>query len=152
MSSNPLVPRYSIELVREKSIKIEEYTGLSNSRMAADIFKKLSDPKDRELLMVATLDSKNKIIGVNVVSVGSLASSIVHPREVLKMAIQQNAAAIIIGHNHPSGEISPSHEDRDSMGRMLAASKIMGIRLLDAVIVNPDTNDYFSFADAGLLQ
>lgn len=149
MNANPLIPRYTIELVREGSVKIEDYASLSSSATAADIFKKLSDPKDRELFMVATLDSKNKIIGVNVVHIGGLVASYVHPRETLKMAIQQNAAAIIIGHNHPSAVTNPSQEDRDVTRRISEACKILGIRFLDSIIVSPESKEYFSFADVG---
>ncbi len=82
-----------------------------------------------------TLNTKNNITGINVVSIGSLNSSLVHPREVFKAAILGNAAAIILAHNHPSGDPSPSPEDLEITRRLVEAGKILGIEVLDHVII-----------------
>ena len=97
------------------------------------------------------LDRKNKMIGVNTVSVGSLTASVVHPREVFKPAILGNAAAVICGHKHPSGDPQPSQEDRALTTRLVDAGKLLGIQVLDHVIVGDGTAGYFSFADEELL-
>ncbi len=74
-----------------------------------------------------------------------------HPREAFKPAVLlENAAAVVFMHNHPSGDPAPSREDRECTNRLMAAAKILGIRVLDHVIFGGET-DYFSFADAGLL-
>jgi len=98
------------------------------------------------------LDQKNKIIGINTVSVESLTASVVHSREVFKPAILSNAAAIILAHNHPSGQPQPSQEDRILTVRLVAAGKLLGISVLDHVIIGDGTSAYFSFADEGLLD
>src|SRR5439155_1910901 len=97
------------------------------------------------------LDQKNKVIGINTVSVGSLTASICHPREIYKPAILSNAASIICGHNHPSGDCQPSREDRALTTRLVEAGKLLGIAVLDHIIVGDGTSAYFSFADEGLL-
>ncbi len=95
------------------------------------------------------LDSKNLVIGLNVVSVGSLSASIVHPREVLKPAILCNSAALVLVHGHPSGDPTPSQEDIRMTERINKACEILGIKLLDHVIIgNPDS---YSFQNAGCL-
>lgn len=81
------------------------------------------------------LDTQNRVIGINTVSIGILDSSLVHPREVYKPAIIANASAsIILAHNHPSGDPMPSHEDRRVTERLVQAGKILGIEVLDDVI------------------
>jgi DNA repair protein RadC len=106
---------------------------------------------DREHFVVLMLDQKNKVIGINTVSIGSLTASIVHPREVFKPAILSNAAALILAHNHPSGQPQPSQEDRVLTVRLVAAGKLLGISVLDHVIIGDGTSAYFSFADENLL-
>ena len=101
-----------------------------------------------ENLWLITLDTKNNITGIFTVSAGSLNASIVHPREVFKRAVLQNAASIIICHNHPSGDATPSAEDIATTKRIYDAGKILGIELLDHVIVGD--NEYISLKERGL--
>src|SRR5262249_19479050 len=108
------------------------------------------DPKT--VLRHALLNQKNRVVGVNTVSIGSLTASVVHPREVFKPAILSNAAAIILAHNHPSGQPQPSQEDRVLTVRLVAAGKLLGISVLDHVVIGDGTSAYFSFADEGLLD
>ncbi len=143
------IPKYRINLIREATVAFESKR-FSSSR---DVFKTFKDEMltyDREHFLAVMLDSKNNVIGVNDVSIGSLSTSVVHPREVYKAAIGLNAAAIMFLHNHPSGDCVPSREDRECTQRLYEAGKILGIRVLDHLVVGE--NDYFSFADAGLLQ
>ena len=102
---------------------------------------------DREQFLVACLDAKHAIIGVNVVSIGSLSISIVQPREVFKPAILLNSAAIICSHNHPSGDPEPSSEDRVLTARLRQAGDLIGITILDHIILGDDRT--YSFADQG---
>ena len=106
---------------------------------------------DREHFVVILLDQKHGVIGINTVSVGSLTAGIVHPREVFKPAILANAASIICGHNHLSGDPQPSREDRAITTKLVDAGKLLGIDVLDHVIIGAEGR-YFSFGDAGVLE
>ena len=106
---------------------------------------------DREHMVVMTLNTKNSINAIHTVSIGTLNASIVHPRDVFKVAILTNAASIIICHNHPSGDPSPSIEDRDVTSRIYEAGKIIGIELVDHSIVSDNKDKYLSFKEKGLL-
>ncbi|MDO7285918.1 DNA repair protein RadC [Shouchella clausii] len=106
--------------------------------------------EDREILLVMLLDIKNKVIAAHRCHVGSLNSSIVHPREVFKAAILNNAASIIVSHNHPSGDATPSKEDIQVTKRLKEAGLILGIELLDHVIVTYSGN-YTSLRDRGII-
>ena len=103
----------------------------------------------KEYFFSLHLNSKNQLVREVLVSVGSLSTSIVHPREVFSPAVRDSSAALIFLHNHPSGDPAPSREDRESTQRLRQAGSILGIRVLDHIILGHD--DYFSFADAGLL-
>ena len=98
------------------------------------------------------LNSKNEIIGLNIVSTGDLSSAKVHPREVLKPAILSNSAAMILSHNHPSGNLSPSPEDIEITSTIVQASKIMGIQVHEHLIISMQDDSYFSFADHGIIK
>jgi DNA repair protein RadC len=106
---------------------------------------------DREHFVVILLNQKNRAIGVNAFSVGSLTASIVHPREVFTDAILSNAALSICGHNHPSTDCQPSKEDRVITTRRVEADRLLGISVLDHVIIGGEGR-YFSFADENMLQ
>ena len=108
------------------------------------------DGVDREHFVLLMLDQKNHVIGIHTVSMGSLTASIVHPREVYKAAILANAAAIVCGHNHPSGDTVPSQEDRAMTQRLVNAGTLLGINVVDHIIIGREGR-YFSFADEGLL-
>ena len=95
------------------------------------------------------LDGKNRILCCDLVSVGSLNQSIVHPREVFKTSCLSNAAAIILIHQHPTGDPNPSSEDLAITRRLKEAGEIMGIKILDHIIVGD--GEYLSFVERGLL-
>lgn len=94
---------------------------------------------DREHFRVLYLDRKNGLLAMEDVSIGSLHSSIVHPREVFKTAVKKSAAAIILVHNHPSGDPGPSREDIEVTRRLIEAGNIMGIEVLDHIIIGDNT-------------
>ncbi|MGI5880858.1 MAG: RadC family protein [Syntrophomonadaceae bacterium] len=104
---------------------------------------------DRERFRVLYLDRKNGIILWEDVSVGGLHSSIVHPREVFKTAVKNSAASIILIHNHPSGDPTPSKEDVETTKGLIEAGKIMGINVLDHIIIGYDS--YCSLKNKGLI-
>jgi len=145
---------YRVSLVRDEHIKFEQ-TRLSTSSEAQSVIRNLIVDRgqpDREQFCVLLLDTKNKTIGLNIVSTGGLSSATVHPREVLKPAILSNAAAIILAHNHPSGELTPSPQDKAITKRIIQASEIMGITVHEHLIISMEDERYFSFADAGLIK
>jgi DNA repair protein RadC len=90
---------------------------------------------DREEFRVLLLDAKNRVIGVEIVSIGTLTASLIHPREGLKAAIVRSAASIILVHNHPTGVPTPSREDIDITERFVEAGRVIGIDVLDHVII-----------------
>ena len=139
-------PRYRVTLVCET-----EGTGstepIRDSRTAATLFRPCFDGLDREHFVVCGLDAKHRVIGINVVSVGSLSLSIVHPREVFKALILANAKAFICAHNHPSNDSEPSGEDIAVTQMLREAGKLLGIPLLDHVILVSDT--FYSFQASG---
>jgi DNA repair protein RadC len=144
-----ILPRYRIMLVRESEDSFTKYPKFQNSRELFETFREELVALDREHFVLITLDSKNRTIGYHTISIGSLSTSVVHPRECLKAALLDSAAAVVFLHNHPSGDPAPSREDRDCTNRLVEASKILGIRVLDHIVFGE--SDYFSFADAGLL-
>lgn len=103
--------------------------------------------RERERFLVLCLNTRNELVREVVVSVGSLNASIVHPREVFKPALACSAAAIVIAHNHPSGDPSPSREDREVTRTIAEAGRVLDLPLHDHVIVGADS--YFSFRDSG---
>ncbi len=138
------VPRYRVMLVRDNRA-LPPSSPLTNSVTAAAILRPLFAGLDREQFLVCGLDAKHSIIGVNIVSIGSLTLAIVHPREVFKPLILMNAAAWMCAHNHPSGDVAPSQEDRVLTSRLKQGAELLGIRLLDHLILTAEC--YYSFAD-----
>lgn len=102
-----------------------------------------------EVFKVILLDAKHAIMRETTVSEGSLTLSIVHPREVFTLAVRESAAAVIFLHNHPSGDPTPSQEDRVLTARLVSAGEVLGIRVLDHLVVGDGC--YISFADQGWL-
>ena len=142
------VPIYRVTLVREGRVPCYNQQIRSSADASTLLHTYLADV-DREHFVIILLNQKNRVIGVNTVSMGSLTASIVHPREVFKGAILSNAASIICGHNHPSTDCQPSKEDRAITARLVEAGKLLGISILDHVIIGGDGR-YFSFADENL--
>ncbi|TAJ31779.1 MAG: DNA repair protein RadC [Nitrospirae bacterium] len=140
------VPRYRISLVRETGYPAPSRL-ITDSLSAAAALRPLFEGLDREQFAVCCLDAKHAIIGVNIVSTGSLTLCIVHPREVFKPAILMNACALICVHNHPSGDPTPSQEDQVLTARLRTASDHLGITVLDHLILGDER--IYSFADHG---
>ena len=103
----------------------------------------------KEYFLTVTLNGGHEVIQIRVASVGTVSKAIVHPREIFSEAIKENAAAIIVCHNHPSGNCTPSDEDIKTTSVLMEAADILGIALLDHVIF--DKTSYFSFVENGLL-
>lgn len=142
-------------MVYENRVKKHRYTFLQDlperidePSAAAAVFKQFLEDQDREHFAALLLDRRGKIIGYHTVSIGSLSSSVVHPRETFKMAILASASSIILGHNHPSGDVTPSQEDIGVTNRLIEAGKILGIEVLDHVIIG---DGHFSFKEKGMM-
>lgn len=103
-----------------------------------------------EQFRVVLLDAKGRVIGEELISQGTLTSSMVHPREVFAPAIRQSAHSVIVVHNHPSGDPTPSADDREITTRLVDAGHIVGIRVVDHVVIGDGT--YVSFQERGLLE
>jgi DNA repair protein RadC len=99
----------------------------------------------KEQFIVILLNGKNKVIGTEVISEGSLSSSVVHPREVYASALLHHAAAIMVAHNHPSGDPKPSDEDREITSLLAQSGKVLGIPLVDHIVIGDGT--YYSFLE-----
>lgn len=104
---------------------------------------------DREHFRVVSLSTKNHVLGISPISIGSLNSSLVHPRECFKEAIRRNSNAIILLHNHPSGDPTPSKEDIEVTRRLVDGGKILGIEVLDHVVIGD--NRYVSLKERGII-
>ena len=141
---------YELRVIRERKAGYDLRTLFRSSQQIYETFRERFERADREEFVVLLLDAKNKQLGFHVVSVGSLTSSIVHPREVYKAAILGNAAAIICLHNHPSGDPTPSAEDVAITNRLRQVGDILGIKVLDHVVIGD--GQYVSFVDDGYLE
>ncbi len=106
--------------------------------------------RDREHFVVVYLDTRHRVTGVETVAVGCLNASLVHPREVFKGAVLRSAAAVIVAHNHPSGDPSPSGEDRSLTARLAACGRLLGIDLLDHIVYGD--GDWVSLRENGWPQ
>jgi DNA repair protein RadC len=122
---------------------------ISRPEDAADLLQSFLAGADRENFVVLLLDTKNKVVGINTVSIGTLNSAVVHPREVFKPAILANAASIILAHNHPSGDPAPSKEDVAVSKKLMEAGRLLEIEVLDHIIVGDDC--FLSMKQKGLI-
>ena len=119
------------------------------ARLAQDFIKSHDD--DKEHFWVVLLNQKHRYLMHTEVSMGNQSASLVHPREVFGPAVREGAAAIVCVHNYPSGEPTPSREDRELTTRLKECGQLLGIELLDHVIVGNGTGRWFSFRDVGEL-
>ena len=142
------VPIVNVKLVKEKSI-LYSPRRISTSEDIVRLVRNEIEDKDRECCLVVCLTAKNEPINIHTLSIGSLSSSIVHPREVFKVGILANAYSIVLIHNHPSGDATPSKEDEHITARIKEASKILGIPLIDHIIVGD--GEHTSLKELGYL-
>lgn len=149
LQSQPLnhLPVISLRMVREKTIQYGSNEPITSAKQAFEIFREFMADNDRESMWLACLDVRNKITCLHRVSEGTLNASLSHPREIYKVAVLSNSAHILLAHNHPSGDPSPSSDDISITRRIREAGDILGIKLLDHIIVGDDR--FYSFAEAG---
>ncbi len=134
---------------RFRSRRMETMERFTSPRQVFDYFHHAYRDARKEYFFVLLLDGKNRIIRKVPISEGSLNQSIVHPREVFNPAVRDSAAAVILIHNHPTGDPAPSREDTEITRRLKEAGDLLGIRVLDHIIIGDER--YTSFADLGLL-
>lgn len=140
----------SLELGRRMAVALREHNVDITS--PADVFNFMAEEMrylEQEEFRVIFLNIKNKIITTEVIFKGSLNSSIVHPREIFRLALKRNAASVILLHNHPSGDPKPSSEDISVTRRLVEAGEVMGIKVLDHIIIGE--KNYISFREKDLI-
>lgn len=143
---------YKIQLVKEEAKKYEIEKNISSPREVKDVLYEVAkiNLEPEEVFLLITLDIKNNLTGIFEVSRGNINSSIVHPREVYKRAMLSNSCSIIVAHNHPSGDPSPSKEDINITKRLKECGDILGIQLLDHIIIGSKER-YISFKEKGMI-
>lgn len=134
--------------IAQKTIE-KKITKISSSEDIYNYLKNELADKKNEYFYAILLDTKNVIISKEVISIGTLDASLVHPREAFKPAVKKSAKSIIFVHNHPSGDFSPSNDDFKTTQRLIEAGDILDIKVLDHIIIGKD--GYYSFKKENLL-
>jgi len=131
-------------------VKEAKFSRASSPTMVRELCEDIAN-LSQEAFVVLTLNAKNNVIDKHMVTLGLIDASLVHPREVFKRAIMDDAASIILVHNHPSGDITPSAEDIRVTNQLIAAGKILDIQVIDHVIVSTSKhNPFLSFVEANI--
>lgn len=138
----------SLKLVKESSLLYKDRC-VRSPEDGYQLLKQFLGKVDREYFVVVCLDTKNQPTAINICYIGSLNASLVHPRECFKPAILSNAASILVGHNHPSGQSEPSREDVEVTKRLVDAGKILGIDVLDHIVLGD--GEYVSLKEKGYI-
>jgi DNA repair protein RadC len=137
-----IVARETVPAYRDK---------LDGLEAVAILARRVIPDDDREHFYTFLVDSQNRLLASHHVSTGSLSASIVHPREVLGPAIREGAAHLILAHNHPSGDPTPSREDIHLTRQLAEGARLLGIRVHDHVIIGNGTESFVSLSKRGLL-
>lgn len=139
------IPLVRLSMIKEKKVP---YTAgvINNPEKTVEIAKHVLNSADREHLLVISIDSKCSPLAIEIVSIGTVNATMAEPREIFKHAILASAAGIILAHNHPSGDCTPSEEDAVITKRVNEAGKLLGIPLKDHVIIG---DGYFSYYEDG---
>lgn len=138
--------------VRYKALHLPiPISGQANTpREAARLAAAVLDDLHVEKFIALHFNTKRRLIGVHVVSVGCLDGTLAHPREIFTPAFLTNAASLVVAHNHPSGDPSPSPDDRALVRRLVEVGRLLGVDLDDALIIG-DRGRYYSFRETGVL-
>jgi DNA repair protein RadC len=142
------IQKFSLRVVKENGGRYDIDKTINNPIAARNLFIEVAelDKRSEEVFVMATIDVRNKVTGLFEVSTGTLNSSLVTPREVFKRAILQNAAGIVLGHNHPSGNIDASSDDITITKKLVKSGKILGVNVVDHIIVGNE-GDYSSMKE-----
>ncbi len=138
----------TLKVVRESSL-LYKPRKIQVPEDAFELIRSFLEDADREMFTVIYLNTKNEPTAIHTVSVGTLNSSLVHPREVFKAAVLVNAASLILAHNHPSNDVQPSREDIEITRKLVDAGNILGVQVLDHIVVG--SGRFRSMKNAGIL-
>lgn len=139
-----------IRLVKERSL--ESAKELNSPEAVVNLFLKEMESYDREVFAVFNVSTKGKVLNVNIASMGTINATLVTGREVFKSSILSNAKGIILAHNHPSGDVTPSREDLEVTKMICEGGRVLGIEVLDHVIVGGNNENYYSMSKEGDLS
>ncbi len=137
----------ALELGKRLAVAQSDVKVIGSPRDVSNLLMEQMRFLDREFFQIVLLNTKNHVLGVELIAIGSLNSAIVHPREIFKVPIQRSAAAIVLVHNHPSGDPAPSPEDINVTKRLVEVGEVVGIQVLDHVIIGD--NQYVSLRELG---
>ncbi|MCW6665680.1 DNA repair protein RadC [Aerococcaceae bacterium NML191219] len=127
-SINRVIKEYTFDMIKSRPV-------ISSTKMAKEYFQVILKNEAQEKVLVAFLGSKNQVLDVKTIFIGTVNSAMTHPREIFREAIKFPTARIILAHNHPSGDVTPSEEDLRFTRKMIECGELMGIELLDHIIV-----------------
>jgi DNA repair protein RadC len=145
MKDNRGLPIVRVRLEQDRAIGKESVN--TQDKAVEYIIREFAD-LDREVFMILNLDTALRPINLNVVSMGTLSETMVHPREVFKASILSNASSVICIHNHPGGDVTPSDPDIAVTNRLTECGKILGIEVADHLIIGGRDGTYFSFQES----
>ncbi|TXI88684.1 MAG: DNA repair protein [Chryseobacterium sp.] len=152
MTEPPWLNVAEVELVYKSKVKASERPQISHSKATADLLRNLWD-QDKidfvEQFNILLLNQANRVLGIVNISTGGVTGTVADPKLIFVAALKANAQGIIIAHNHPSGNTTPSYADQALTQKIKSAAQLLDIRLLDHIIVTSE--GYYSFADEGLL-
>ena len=140
--------RYRDELIRNENIRLSRESITEPATAVSFIRAEIRD-YSKEQFFVLNLDVRNRLIDIEMISKGTLTSSLVHPRETFESAIRKHAASIMVAHNHPSGDTNPSDDDIKISKRLSESGRILGIELIDHLVITKDS--YCSLKNKGLI-
>ena len=149
-NENPLLNVSEVEIVYKSKVNTKDRLKISSSWQCYDLLMNVYDHntiEHREYFWVMYLNQANKCIGAHMLSMGGLSSTVVDVRPLFQGALLANASNIIVSHNHPSGNLAPSSQDRNLTKKIKEAGELLDIKLLDHLIVS--AHGYYSFADEG---
>jgi len=140
----------AFELAKRGDEELGEKTPIKTAEDVVKLVRPKLKDKKKEYFLILSLDSRDKLIKISEISIGSLTANLVHPREVFKEAIQTSAVSVVLVHNHPSGDPKPSKDDLMITDRLIKVGKILGIKIVDHIIISKNSffslrlNQYFS--------
>ena len=144
------IPQYYIKLMKETEFQYE-HNKIIGAKMVYDLLQAIGlHEKAQEEFYSFYLNTKNRVIGMEMISKGSLNATLIHPREVFKGALLANAHAVILAHNHPSGDVEPSNADKIVTTTLIDAGKLLDVKVIDHVIIG-SKGGYFSFSESSLM-
>jgi DNA repair protein RadC len=126
-----------------------EQPSIKNSKIAYECFYAYLSDLNHEQFWIMLLNNANKIIKLEQIGVGGMTGTTADPKKIFKCALENNAASVMLCHNHPSGNTTPSNADKQITNNLIKAGQFLEIKILDHIIIGND--NYFSFADEGLL-